>query len=148
MNDIRLILLLVVSSLIGALGGLCITLLPLFLLMFAAGDSGRIDLVFAGFFFFLFIIEFTIAGSLAAIVMRGFVGSHLISIKDGAMRFTIGSLIGGSLIIVFISIENFFEIAALASLITVTFGVTLCWLKLRANEKQMGPETLTTLKIQ
>jgi hypothetical protein len=147
MNDIRLILLLVVSSLIGALGGLCITLLPLFLLMFAAGDSGRIDLVFAGFFFLLFIIEFTIAGSLAAIVMRGFVGSHLMSIKDGAIRFTIGSLIGG-LIILFISIENFFEIAALASLITVTLGVTLCWLKLRANEKELGPETLTTLKIQ
>ena len=147
MNNLRLIILLIISTLMGTLGGACIILLPLFLLMFAAGDAGHIDDGSASTFFLLFVIEFAIAGILMAIMMRAFIGIHIITIKEGAIRFAIGSIIGGLVIISSLSIEDFIEVITLGMVITYAIGGTLCWLKMRANEREFVPETVTTLNL-
>jgi hypothetical protein len=148
MNDLRLIALFVISSLIGTLGGACITLLPLFIFMFAVGDAGHIGAGSAFVFFILFVIEFILAGALTAIMMRSFVGSHIISVKEGVKRFTIGSVIGGLLASASLSIEEFFGAMALGIVITYAIGGTLCWRKMKANEREMGPETIITLNLR
>lgn len=147
MNDLRLIVLLIISSLIGALGGFCIMALPLLLFMFGAGDAGVLDTGFAVTFFFLFVIGFAIAGALTAIMMRIFIGKHIISIKDGATEFAGGSVIGGLVASALLSIPNFTRATALGILLTYAIGGTLCWLKVRANERNVEAETLTTLNL-
>jgi hypothetical protein len=147
MKDLRLIILFTISTLIGTLGGACVILFPLFLLMFAAGDAGHIDASSASAFFLLFVIEFAIAGILTAIMMRTFIGTHIITVKDGAIRFAIGSVIGGLMTSASLSIEDFNEAIALGIVITYAIGGTLCWLKIRANEREFVPETVTTLNL-
>lgn len=147
MNDLRLIILFIISTLIGTLGGACVILFPLLLLMFAAGDAGHIDAGSASVFFLLFVIEFAIAGLLAAIMMRTFIGTHIITVKEGAIRFVIASMIGGLVTSASLSLERFFEVIALGIVITYAIGGALCWVKMRANEREFVPETLTTLNL-
>jgi hypothetical protein len=147
MNHIRLIIFFVISSIIGVLGGLCITLLPLFVFMFAAGDAGHIDVNLLYAFILLFVIEFTLAGALTGIMMRTFVGSHIITIGESAKSFAIGSAIGAVLGSAILSIESFSEAAAVGIIVTYVIGGTLCWLKMRDKEKEFSEENLTSLNI-
>lgn len=147
MNDLRLIILLIISSLIGILGACCIMLVPLLMFMFGAGDAGRIDSELRVVFFFIFVVGFAIEGILTVIMMRTFIGSHIISIKDGAMRFAVGSVFGALVTSTALSIENFTEAAVLGVLLIFAVGDTSCWLKMRANAKNTEVETLTALNL-
>lgn len=147
MNDVRLILFLIISSLIGLLGGFCITLLPLLFFMGVVGEGGDISTGSSFVFFVLFFIEFTIAGALTAIMMRTLVGSHIISITDGAIKYAGGSVIAGLVTSASLTIENFMGAIAIGILLTCAIGGTLCWLNMRANQRKLGSETMTTLNL-
>lgn len=147
MSDLRLIILLVISSFIGVLGGTCTMAFPLLLFMFGAGDAGVIDSGLRVMFGFLFVGWFASAGILTVIMMRIFIGSQIISLKDGSTRFAVGSVIGAAVTSPFLSLEKFGEAAALGFLLTFAVGGTSCWLRMRENEKTMGNETLTALNL-
>ena len=154
MDYSRNILLFIFSSIFGALAALGILLVPILAFMGFLGEAGSSDIGFSMFCFLLFVLYFTIAGTLTAIMMRTFVGSHIISVKDSTIRFAIGSVIGALLPSVFLSIEVFpnlevfTNLVAVGILITYAIGGTLFWLNQGASIRELESKKSITLNLK